>query len=120
MRLRCCIFSLAIMFGTVTAHAVTVTNKDDQNRKLTVLEGDKKQDHVLAPNGVLDAICPSGCTIRLGESEDDEYILEGPEVVSIEDNKLYDDGPEGQPEAAPGSTSRPPPPTATPPAGPAK
>lgn len=94
---------------TAPAHAVSVTNSDDKDQKLTIVEGDAKQDHLLKPNGVLDAVCLKGCVIRLGESENDEYELEGTEIVSIEDGYLYFDGPEMKSESAPGQKPAPPP-----------
>ena len=109
MRLQFGLLVLAVLAVTAPALAVTVTNKDDKDHKLTILEGDTRQDHLLKPNGVLSAACAKGCVIRLGDSEDDEYVLEGPEVVSIEDNKLFDDGPDARSDAAPGSNAQPPP-----------
>jgi hypothetical protein len=101
---------LAGLVATEAAAAVSVTNRDDKDYKLTVIEGDAKQDHVLKPAGVLEGICAKGCVIRLGDSENDEYELEGSEVVSIEDGYLYYDGPEA-PEASPGAASPAPQPT---------
>jgi len=76
------------------AAAVSVTNHDDKEHKLTVIEGDAKQDQILKPSAVLDSICQKGCVIRLDGSESDEYELDGSEVVSIEDGYLYYDGPD--------------------------
>jgi hypothetical protein len=59
------------------------------------MEGEAKADHVLKPSQVLEGICEKGCVIRLNDSENDEYELEGSEVVSIEEGYLYYDGPEG-------------------------
>ena len=109
MRLR---FGLVLSISLIdagSAFAASVTNKDDKEHKLTILEGDAKQELQLKPNGVIDGVCLKGCTIRLGSSEDDEYVLEGPEVLSIEDNKLYDDAPDAKPDPAPGTNARPPP-----------
>ncbi|MEQ1695621.1 MAG: hypothetical protein ABL901_07245 [Hyphomicrobiaceae bacterium] len=94
MRLRFGLVLSVTLLGSASAFAVTVTNKDDKEHKLTILEGDAKQELQLKPSGVLEGVCLKGCTIRLGSSEDDEYVLEGPEVISIEDSKLYDDAPE--------------------------
>lgn len=120
MRLRFGIAFFVTLAGATAAFAASVTNKDDKEHKLTIQETDAKQEQTLKPGGVLDGVCLKGCTIRLGTSEDDEYILEGPEVLSIEDNKLYDESAEAKPEAAPGLTAQPPPPTAQPPAAPSK
>lgn len=79
------------------AHAVavvSVTNRDDKDHKLTIVEGEKRTDHVLKPTQVLEGVCDKGCVIRLNDSENDEYELEGTEVVSIEEGYLYYDGPE--------------------------
>ena len=73
---------------------VSVTNRDDKDHKLTVVEGEIRTEHVLKPTQVLEGICAKGCVIRLNDSENDEYELEGTEVVSIEEGYLYYDGPE--------------------------
>jgi len=54
--------------------------------------GDAKEDHILKPSQVLAGVCEKGCVMRLHDSENDEYLLEGPEPVSIEDGNLYYDG----------------------------
>jgi hypothetical protein len=89
-------FSLA-----TDAAAVSVANHDDKEHKLTIIEGDAKQDQVLKPQAVLDNICQKGCIIRLNDSENDEYELDGSEVVSIEDGYLYYDGPDVPASPAP-------------------
>lgn len=100
-------FALFLLSAT-SAAAITVTNRDDKDHKLTVIEGEAKVDHTLKATGVLENICMKGCVVRLNDSENDEYELEGTEVVSIEDGYLYYDGPESPSDA---------PPAATPPAG---
>jgi hypothetical protein len=120
MRLSAGLSLLVALVIAAPAHAVSVTNRDDKDYKLTVVEGDAKQDHVLKPNGVLDGVCLKGCVVRLGDSENDEYELEGTEVVSIEDGYLYFDGPEVGAEPAPGSNAQPPPAQAPAPPAPAK
>lgn len=98
---------MVAVLTTTSASAVSVTNRDDKEYKLTVIEGDAKQDHVLKPSGVLEAICPKGCIIRLNDSENDEYELEGPEVVSIEEGYLYYDGPDVPAEPGAGDVGQP-------------
>lgn len=99
---------------------VKVTNRDDKEQKITVLEedGGKRTDHVLKPSQVLEAICLKGCIVLLNDSAEDEYELEGTEAVSIEDGYLYYDNP---PDAPPGGqeAAQPTPPAATPGAAPA-
>jgi hypothetical protein len=118
MRWSSLAFLLAITAWNGAAFAVSVTNRDDKAYKVTVIEGDAKQDHTVAPAGVIQGVCLKGCLIRLGDSQNDEYELEGTEVVSIEDGYLYYDGPAASTETAPGPTTQPPPsekPPATPP-----
>jgi hypothetical protein len=106
----------AAVLGTAVAVSpvlatVSITNRDDRDHKLTIIEGDgaTKTDHVLKAGQVLEGVCPNGCVIRLNDSEEDEYELEGTEVVSIEEGYLYYDGPD-----APGDTPSAPPGASTP------
>jgi len=85
---------LAGTIGATTALAVSVTNRDNRDYVVTVIEGESSTDHTLKPSGVLDGVCSSGCIIRLGNSEADEYELEGDEVLSIEGGELYYEGPD--------------------------
>jgi hypothetical protein len=86
---------VATALSAVHAFAVvSITNRDDKDHKLTIVEGETRTEHVLKPTQVLEGICAKGCVIRLNDSENDEYELEGTEVVSIEEGYLYYDGPE--------------------------
>src|SRR4029450_2589431 len=99
---------LLLSSGTA-AHAVSITNRDEHDHKVTVIEGNAKAEHVLKPSQALNSICAKGCTIRLNDTEDDEYQLEANDVVSIEDGSLFYEGPDtaAQPAAAPASGPRP-------------
>ncbi len=93
----------ALVLSSTMANAVSVTNRDERDHKITVIEGEAKVDHVLKPAQVLEGICAKGCIIRLNDSDDEEYELEATDVVSIEDGYLYYEDPEPQPGApAPG------------------
>ncbi len=86
------------------ADALTLTNRDEQDHKVTVIEGEKKTDFVVKPSESLADVCPKGCVIRLDDiaDEDQDYELEGTETVSIEDGFLYYESPEPTgPSAAP-------------------
>lgn len=93
---------ILLLSSTTAAHAVSITNRDEHDHKLTIIEGDGKADHMLKPAQALTGVCVKGCTIRLNDSEDDEYQLEANDVVSIEDGSLYYDGPDA-PAEQPGS-----------------
>jgi len=88
--------SLVLVCASPVLAAVSITNEDDKDHKVTVIEGDKKSDHVLKPSQVLENICAKGCIIRLNDNdnEDDEYVLDGTEIVAISEGVLYLDGPD--------------------------
>lgn len=84
--------AVALATSTTFAFATaSVTNRDEKDHKITIIEGEKKQDFTLKPNQVLENICAQGCVLRLNDSEDDEYQLEPKDQVSIEDGYLYYD-----------------------------
>ena len=94
-RIAALVVSLAAAaFGAEAAAAVSLTNRDDRAHKITIVEGESSQHHTLAPAAVLEGICQKGCVIRLNDNADDEYELEGDEIVSIEEGYLYYDGPD--------------------------
>ena len=94
---------ILLLSSSTAAHAVSITNRDERDHKVTVVEGENKTDHVLKPSQALTGICAKGCIIRINDSEDDEYQLEADDVVSIEDDgSLYYDVPETPAEPAPG------------------
>lgn len=83
------------------AHASTLTNRDDKDHKVTVIEAKSTKDQQLRPSATLKGICSKGCVIRLDDKDDSEYELNGSEVVSIEDGYLYyDEAPGAQVPAA--------------------
>jgi hypothetical protein len=85
---------ISLQLSSTAAHAVSITNRDEHDHKVTVIEGDTEVEHLLKPQQALDGICAKGCTIRLNDAPDDEYQLEADDVVSIEDGSLYYDGPD--------------------------
>ena len=93
-RLAYVVGAIGLLSSSTAAHAVSITNRDDQDHKVTIIEGDTKADHVLKPSQVLNGICAKGCTVRLNDDEEDEYQLEADDVVSIEEGSLYYDKPD--------------------------
>ncbi len=85
---------ILLLSSTTAAHAVSITNRDEHDHKLTIIEGSSKAEHLLKPAQALSGVCVKGCTVRLNDREDDEYQLEANDVVSIEDGTLYYDGPD--------------------------
>ncbi len=82
---------IAVLLTPSAVHSASITNRDDVDRKVTVIEGSSQKDHILKPNAVLEGICETGCLIRLGDSQDDPFELESSDVASIEEGQLYDD-----------------------------
>ena len=93
-RLPLAVGPILLLLSGTAAHAASITNRDEVDRKVTIIEGDRTTDHVLQPSQALNDVCAKGCTIRLDDGEDDEYLLEGDDVVSIEDGSLYYDRPD--------------------------
>lgn len=87
----------AVLTWYSAAHASSITNRDDRDYKLTVIEDTATKDHQLAPSATLKGVCQQGCVIRLDDSDMDEYELQGSDVVSIEDGLLYYDDPPASP-----------------------
>jgi hypothetical protein len=106
MRLVTVAVGLIVLVSGSAASAVSITNRDEHDHKVTVIEGEVRADHMVKPSQTLNGICAKGCTIRLNDSEDDEYLLEANDVVSIEDGSLYYDGPV-EPAPAPGTGASP-------------
>ena len=91
--LACCHSSVAF--------SLSITNRDDHDQKVTIIEGASVKEQILKPDITVEGICTKGCVLRLNDSEDDEYEVEGNEVVSIEDGYLYYDGPDAPADPAP-------------------
>jgi hypothetical protein len=86
--------TIAALLMTSAASAVTVTNRGATETKVSIIEGSASQDQILATGKVLEGVCQKGCIIRLNDSENDEYELEGSEIVSVDEGFLYYDGPD--------------------------
>ena len=94
MQLKRVVCVILLLSSGTAAHAVSITNRDDQDHKVTIVEGDTRADHMLRPSQVLNGICAKGCTVHLDDDEEEEYQLESNDVVSIEEGALYYDTPE--------------------------
>jgi hypothetical protein len=92
---------------TASSEAASLSNRDDRDHKITIVEGEASADQVLKPQQALEGICPKGCVIRLNDNEDDEYQIETTDVVSIEEGYLYYDTPEAAAPTPPGTNPPP-------------
>ena len=90
---------IVLLSGSTAAHAVSITNRDDQDHRVTIVEGDIRTEHVLKPSQALNGICAKGCTVHLDGDEEEEYQLKSEDVVSIEEGSLYYDTPADAPAA---------------------
>ena len=94
MRTTRAIGVIGLLLSTTAAHAVSITNRDEREHRVTVIEGEAAAEHVLKPLQTVTDICLKGCTIRINDVEDDGYRLAASDVVSIEDGTIYYDGPD--------------------------
>lgn len=98
---------IATLLPVTSGQAASLTNRDGREHKLSIVTGAASESHVLKPNQALSDICAKGCVIRLNDSEDDTYELEGSDAVVIEDGFLYYEGaPEPAAPAAPAGSER--------------
>lgn len=98
--------TMAALLWTSDVGAAVITNRDDKDHKVTIMEGEARQERTLKPEQSLQGICRKGCIIRLNDSDADDYELDGTEIVSIEDGYLYYDGPDAPEEAGKADTGR--------------
>ena len=100
---------IGLLLSTTAAHAVSITNRDERDHRVTVIEGEAAAEHVLKPSQTLTDICLKGCTIRMNNSEDDAYRLAATDVVSIEDGTVYYEGADAsaEPPTPPAPSKRP-------------
>ncbi len=113
-----CALALTCMFLGVEgasyiapALASTIVNRDSKEHKLTTIRGSTRKSFTLAPGGQVSDVCAEGCIIRLNDDVAADYILEGNELVSVEDGLMYfenelgnpisDQGPHDKAETAP-------------------
>ena len=92
-----------LLLSSTAVGAVSVTNRDDRDHKITIIEGETKVEHVLKATEVKEGLCPKGCVLRLNDNDDEEYELDAKDVVTIEDGYLYYED-----DAAPGGGKEPP------------
>lgn len=95
---------VGVLLSVVTAHAASITNREERDHTLTIMEGEAKADYVLKPLRTLSGVCLRGCVIRVNDGEDNEYRLSGGDAVSIEDGSVYYDTPDASnhPASPPG------------------
>jgi len=97
---------LALFFSVVTAHAIELTNYDEDDKTITIIEGGEAAQAVIKAGSTVKDICIAGCVLQLGESDENQFEFKGNEIVSIEGNVVYDDSPESEnSETDPDTTS---------------
>lgn len=87
-----------------TSAAATLTNGDRVTRTVTVIVGASRKTHELKPGSLLKELCTKRCIVRIDNSDDKDFVLDGTERVTIEDGLLYYDGevaPRAETEAKP-------------------
>jgi len=89
---------VAALAGT-PALAVQLTNRDANEQKVTITEKSASREIVMKPSETLDGICNGGCTMQLAGGE--EYVFDGNERLSIEENIIFLDEPAEAPPEEP-------------------
>ena len=92
---------IGLLLSVSVAHVsaalgASISNRDERDYTVTIIEGEAKAEHALKPAQTLSDVCLKGCTIRVNGSEDDEYRLTGGDAVSIEDGTVFYDVPDTQ------------------------
>jgi hypothetical protein len=106
--LRASVVPTAVLITVLSAaHAASVTNRDDVDHKVTIVEGETQKDHVLKKDEVLEGVCERGCSIRIDGDDVNPYVLEGTEVTTIEGGDLYAEGQGPLVSPRPGGASQP-------------
>ncbi|HEX5998983.1 MAG TPA: hypothetical protein VFZ16_06260 [Hyphomicrobiaceae bacterium] len=82
------------------ALGASISNRDERDYTVTIIEGGAKADHALKPAQTLSDVCLKGCTMRVNGSQDSDYILAGGDTVSIEDGTVFYDRAEPSPANA--------------------
>ncbi|NJM33577.1 MAG: hypothetical protein HC850_01470 [Rhodomicrobium sp.] len=82
---------LAALLAASQASALQLTNRDTEDRKITITEKEGSKDLIVKPSQVIDDVCKAGCTIKTADGE--EYEFDGNEVVSIEEGLMFLDEP---------------------------
>jgi hypothetical protein len=106
--------AVGLLLAAAAADAASITNRDERDHTVTIIEGEAMADHVLKPSQTLSDVCLKGCIVRMHEredkNEDEEYRLVGGDAVSIEDGTVFYDTPEAStaPASPPASKKRPP------------
>jgi hypothetical protein len=103
--------AIGLLLGVSVAHVsaalgASISNRDERDYTVTIIEGEAKADHALKPAQTLSDVCLKGCTIRLNGSEDDAYLLAGSDAVSIEDGTVFYDQAEVPDPAAPAAAGK--------------
>ena len=90
---------IGLLLSVSVAHVsaalgASISNRDERDYTVTIIEGGAKADHALKPAQTLSDVCLKGCTLRLNGSEDDAYKLTPGDAVIIEDGTVFFDQPE--------------------------
>lgn len=81
--------AIAVLLNTSAAHSATITNRGADEIKFLVTEGASRQERMLPAGKSIEGVCQKGCIIRLDDSENGEYELNGSDRVFVEEGVLY-------------------------------
>lgn len=90
---------LAAMVAGSGVMALQVTNRDAGEHTIIITENHVSRELMLKPSEMVDNICSNGCAMQLKGGQ--EYVYEGPETISIEENLMFLDEPTPTPATQP-------------------
>jgi len=70
------------------ATAATIKNLDRTAHKVTIVQGDARQEYVLNSQQEVATICVSSCTLYMGD-DPDPYDIVGADQLEIEQGQIY-------------------------------
>jgi hypothetical protein len=91
MRLLVSAALITVLASYSSAYALSVTNRDGTDQKITITEDKKQREETIGPSKTLANFCLAGCVIQLQNGE--EYEFDGNEIVSIEEGLMFLDEP---------------------------
>jgi hypothetical protein len=79
---------LAAIATCVPATAATLDNRDVQSYELNIVENTEQSSILVEDSAMLEGICATTCTVKLGENSQDINVAATDRLV-IEDGQLY-------------------------------
>lgn len=84
----CLALALGGAFVSTSAFAASITNLDNIDRTIVIVEGEEKKDLTLKPNETVDDFCVAPCEIGM-PGDDGTFEIAEKEQIVIEDGQFF-------------------------------